>query len=62
MILDEKPTIPIILDPGSPSARSRERGSRANGAKVKKQEAEGNHFVLLRSVCPPYNLIGLETH
>ena len=60
MILDEKPTIPIILD-CEQSLRpvvTRARKS-SEASESKKQEAEGNHFVLLRLVCPPYNLIAL---
>ena len=59
MILDEKPTIPIILD-CEQSLRMVTRARKSSEAiESKKQEAEGNHFVLLRLVCPPYNLIAL---
>jgi len=62
MILDEKPTIPIILD-CEQSLRMVTRARKSSEAsESKKQEAEGNHFVLLRLVCPPYNLIALEIH
>ena len=59
MILDQKPTIPIILD-CEQSLRMVTRARKSSEAiESKKQEAEGNHFVLLRLVCPPYNLIAL---
>ena len=59
MILNEKPTIPIILD-YEQSLRMVTRARKSSEASEnKKKEAEGNHFVLLRLVLPPYNLIAL---
>ena len=59
MILNEKPTIPIILN-YEQSLRMVTRARKSSEAsESKKQEAEGNQFVLLRLVLPPYNLIAL---
>ena len=59
MILNEKPTIPIILN-HEQSLRMVTRARKSSEAsESKKQEAEGNQFVLLRLVLPPYNLIAL---